>query len=70
MDRTKLITPNQKAEEKRLEIYKRMSGERKLQISLELYQFAQAVVKASIIELHPGISDAELKKELIKRFSR
>jgi hypothetical protein len=59
-----------KAEEKQVEIYKAMSGEEKLWISLELYRFAQAVVRSSILEPNPGISERDLKKEMIKRFSR
>lgn len=70
MGQEKPLTPDQKAEQKRIEIYKAMSGEKKLQISLQLYDFAQMVVKASILESHPDISEAELKKEMIKRFSR
>jgi hypothetical protein len=63
-------TPYQNTEERRIEIYRAMSGEQKLQISLELYRFAQVIVKASIIELYPEISDSDLKREVIKRFSR
>jgi hypothetical protein len=46
-----------------------MSGEQELRISRELCHFSQSIVKASIIESHPNISDAELKTETIKRFS-
>jgi hypothetical protein len=63
------IKSYKRTEEKRIEIYKGMSGEQKLQISLDLYGFAQMIVKASIIESHPDISEIDLKKELIKRFS-
>ena len=63
-------SPNQIVEEKQTEIYKGISGEKKLQISLQLYYFAQMVVKSSILESHPDISEVDLKKEMIKRFSR
>jgi uncharacterized protein YdhG (YjbR/CyaY superfamily) len=56
------------AEEKRTEIYRSMSPEHKLRISLELYEFARAVVEASIKKYHPDITPEELKMELIKRF--
>jgi hypothetical protein len=52
------------------EIYRRMSGENKLRISLELYELARAIVRASIMESHPGISESALEAETIKRFSR
>jgi ABC-type Na+ transport system ATPase subunit NatA len=52
------------------EIYRNMTGEKKLQISYELYQFARMLVKASILEFNPGISREDLTREMIRRFSR
>ena len=60
----------QNIEERRIKIYKAMSGEQKLRVSLDLYYFAQTIVKASIIEANPDISEIEMNLELKKRFSR
>lgn len=56
------------AEARRDEIYRAMSGERKLRIAYELYLFARKVVESSIREYFPDISDEELKKKMIERF--
>ncbi len=56
------------AQAMRTEIYRSMSPEQKLRISLELYEFARAVAEASIKKYHPDITPEDLKMELIKRF--
>jgi hypothetical protein len=58
------------AENKQTEIYRKMSGEKKLRISLELYNFARAIIRASIIESHPGIAESALEAEINKRFAQ
>jgi hypothetical protein len=60
--------PILEAENLRTDIYRQMSGEMKLRISLELYEFAVTIIKASILESHPDISESELRAEIIKRF--
>jgi hypothetical protein len=57
-------------EKKQTDIYRQMTGEKKLRISLELYRLAETIIKASILESHPGISETELKKEIARRFSK
>ncbi|MEW6202822.1 MAG: hypothetical protein AB1546_12655 [bacterium] len=46
-----------------------MSGEKRLNIAFELYEIARNICEAGILEANPGISDAELKRLLIERFS-
>ncbi len=56
------------AEAIRDEIYRSMSGGRKLEIAYELYLFARSVVESSIREYFPGIAPEELRKRMIERF--
>lgn len=44
-----------------------MSGQERLVISNGLYMLATNIAKAGIMNQKPGISEKELKKELLKR---
>ena len=58
------------AEARRDEIYRSMTGERKLRIAYDLYLFARKIVRSSILEYFPGISPEESKKKMEERFYR
>jgi hypothetical protein len=63
-------SPFSDAISRQTEIYRRMSGESKLRVSLELYEFVRTIIKASVLESYPAISESALGAEIIKRFSR
>lgn len=54
----------EKVDKKYLEILQKMSGEERLRIGFELYELARNLVKASILNRCPGISDEEIEIKL------
>jgi len=52
---------------KYLEILRRMPPGKKLKITLEYCDFIREVMAAGIRARHPGISDEEVRKEMIRR---
>lgn len=46
---------------------RKMSGEQRFRIGAGLYDLAIKIAKAGIISQNPGISERELKKELLRR---
>lgn len=60
---------SEEANKKYLEILKKMSGEERLRIEFELYELARNIVKASILNKYPNISDEELEVKLRERMS-
>lgn len=59
----------EKVDEKYLEILRKMSGEERLKIGMELYELARNIVKASILNKYPNISDEDLEVKLRDRMS-
>jgi len=55
------------AEEKYLEVIRKMSGEQRLKIGVELHEMAKEFVKASIREENPFLSDQELEERVKDR---
>jgi hypothetical protein len=54
------------AAEVQLEIFRRMTGEQRLKLALEMSDFARGVSMSRIREEHPDWSDWEVKRELLR----
>ncbi len=59
-----------KENKKYYEILKGMSGEQKLRISFEMYDFTMKFVEASIRNQYPKISKEELKQKIKERIPK
>lgn len=56
--------PNHK---KYIEILKKISGEKRMQIGFELLDMAVSIMIAGIKTQKPGISEIEIQKEVVRR---
>ncbi len=50
------------------ELMMRKSGEQRLLMGCSMYDTAKQIVRSAIYNSRPGITDAELKKEIFLRF--
>ncbi len=50
------------------ELIMRKSGEQRLLMGCSMYDTAKKIVRSSIYNSRPGITDAEMKKEIFLRF--
>jgi hypothetical protein len=50
-----------------IELYRRMTGEQRLGIALDLHELACDVAREGIREQHPGITEAQVELLLRKR---
>lgn len=51
----------------RVRSYRRMTGEQRLAIAAEMFEDGITIVKASILDKSPGISDEELTRRIRRR---
>ena len=51
----------------RVQIYRRMSGEQHIALAAEMFEDGIAIVRASILDRYPDISDDQLKREMRRR---
>lgn len=51
----------------RVQIYRRMSGEQRIQIAAEMYEDGVDIVRSSILDRQPDISPEELRREVRRR---
>jgi hypothetical protein len=54
--------------QKQIEIYRSMTGLQRLQVSLELYDLARALVRSGVLHDHPDWSEREVCEEVNRRF--
>jgi hypothetical protein len=54
--------------QKQIEIYRRMTGQQRLQIGFELYELARGLVRAGVRHQHPDWDDGQVEQEVIRRF--
>ena len=47
-------------------IYRRMSGEQRLRLAMEMSEFARELCLAGIRRLHPDWSDAQVRREMLR----
>ncbi|MCK4352305.1 hypothetical protein KAW65_02740 [candidate division WOR-3 bacterium] len=59
-----------KGNKKYYEILKNMSGEKRMKIGFEMYDFALKIVESSIRNQEPGISENELKQKIKERLPK
>lgn len=52
---------------RQIELYRAMTGEQRLQIALDLHEFACNVARAGIRRQFPHADDAEVERELRRR---
>jgi hypothetical protein len=60
------MTPEE-ALERQIEIYRRMTGEQRLKIALDLHEFACEISRAGIRHQHPDADEQEVDRLLRKR---
>jgi len=53
---------------RQIEILKRMSGEDRMRVGFEIYEFARKLAIAGIRYRFPDITEAELKEKLKERY--
>jgi hypothetical protein len=61
------MTPEQ-AFQKQIDVYRRMTGPQRLQVSFELYELAQEMVRSSVRRQHPDWDDEQVTAEVVRRF--
>ena len=54
--------------QKQIEVYRRMSGQQRLQVGLELYDLAQALVRSGVHYDHPTWDEKQIQEEVKRRF--
>jgi hypothetical protein len=62
-----MLEPNRK---KYIEILQKMTGEDRVRIAFELFEFAKNVMIEGIKAQHPGITTEEIQKEVVRRMMR
>ena len=62
-----MLEPNRK---KYIEILQKMTGEERVRIAFDLYEFAKNVMIEGIKAQHPGITTEEIQKEVVRRMMR
>lgn len=54
--------------QKQIEIYRRMTGQQRLQIACELSDLTRELVRSNVRNYHPDWTDQEVEQEVIRRF--
>ena len=54
--------------QKQIELYRRMTGQQRLQIGFELYELARTLVRAGVRHDFPNWDEEQVKKEVNRRF--
>ena len=52
---------------RRVQAYRRMSGEQRIALAAEMYEDGVAIVRDSILDRYPDISPGELKRQMRRR---
>ena len=52
---------------KLIEIYRSLPGEKKLELSAELYEMSRDLLKIGILSREPDLTEEELEKRLLER---
>ncbi len=63
------MTPEEGLQEQ-LEIYRRMTGQQRLQIGFELYELSRALVRAGVRHDYPDWDEWQVEQEVCRRFRR
>jgi hypothetical protein len=53
---------------KQIEVYRRMTGQQRLQVGFELYDLAHEMVRCSVRQQYPNWDDRQLAQEVLRRF--
>ena len=56
-----------KTEKLRIEIYRRMTPQERMQIAAQLYEEGIANMRAAILDRHPNLSEQALNREMRRR---
>ena len=51
----------------RIEAYRRMGGERRIDIAADMFEDGVAIARASILDQHPDITPEELSQQIRRR---
>jgi hypothetical protein len=62
--------PNEPNRKKYIEILQKMTGEERVRIAFELFEFAKNVMIEGIKAQNPGITPQEIQKEVVRRMLR
>ena len=54
--------------QKQIEIYRRMTGQQRLQVGFELCELARSLVSAGVRHDFPGWNETEVRTEVNRRF--
>ena len=60
----------EKENKKYYEVLRNMSGEQRMRIGFEMYDFVIKIVEESIKNQYPGISEKELKQKIRERIPK
>ncbi len=61
------MTP-QEGLQKQIEIYRRMTGQQRLQIAFELSDLTREIVRSNVRNYHPDWTDEQVEQEVVRRF--
>lgn len=53
---------------KQLEIYRRMTGQQRLQIAFELSELTRELVRSNVRNYHADWTDQQVEQEVVRRF--
>lgn len=53
---------------KQIELYRQMTGQQRLQISFELYDFTRLLVRQGVKHQHPEWDAQQVEAEVLRRF--
>jgi hypothetical protein len=53
---------------KQIGLYRRMTGQQRLQIGFELYELAHELVRGGVRHQHPDWDDERVRQEVLRRF--
>jgi hypothetical protein len=53
--------------QKQIEIYRRMTGQQRLQIAFELSDLTREIVRSNVRSYHPDWTDEQIEQEVLRR---
>ena len=54
--------------QKQIEIYRRMTGQQRLQIAFELADLCRELARCGVLSQHPDWTDEQVEHEVVRRF--
>jgi hypothetical protein len=54
--------------EQQIAAYRRMTGQERFQIGLQLYDLARSIVRSGVRDQHPDWNDEQVEREVTRRF--